>query len=80
MNTLLRKYYDSRWDANPNYRKLTPADKELFLDELERLIEEGDIDIKNGEVVYFDGGPLKLYKLLSIAERFFSLRYKNKSE
>lgn len=74
MNALIREYYKSKWDRDPRNEKLTDEDKELFLEELERLIEEGDIDIKNGQTVYFDGGPMKLCDLFSIAERFFNLR------
>ena len=74
MNALLREYYNNRWDTDPRYKKVTSEDKEIFLKELERLIEEGDIDIKNGETLYFNGGPMKLCDLFSIAERFFTLK------
>lgn len=51
-------------------------DKEVFINEMKALIEEGDIDVKNGEIVYFNGGPMRLCDLFSIAFRFFALTHK----
>lgn len=55
---------------------MSDYDKEVFINEMKALIEEGDIDVKNGEIVYFNGGPMRLCDLFSIAFRFFALTHK----
>ena len=69
MKETLKEYFNHRRS------NMSDAEKDIFLTEMERLLEEGDIDVKNGETVYFNGGPMKLCDLFSIAERFFNLRF-----
>ena len=69
MKETLKEYFSHRRS------NMSDAEKDIFLTEMERLLEEGDIDVKNGETVYFNGGPMKLCDLFSIAERFFNLRF-----
>lgn len=67
MKETLKEYFSHRRS------NMSDAEKDIFLTEMGRLLEEGDIDVKNGETVYFNGGPMKLCDLFSIAERFFKL-------
>lgn len=69
MKETLKEYFSHRRS------NMSDAEKDIFLTEMERLLDEGDIDVKNGETVYFNGGPMKLCDLFSIAERFFNLRF-----
>ena len=67
----LREYFEKKWSAS--HTEPTQRGRKAFIAEMERLLEEGDIEIKNGDTLYFNGGPMKLHNLFSIAERFFNL-------
>lgn len=73
MKEFLKEYFESKQGLDHKY--MNEAEKDVFLKEMERLLEEGDIDVKNGDTVYFNGGPMKLCDLFSIAMRFFNLRF-----
>lgn len=67
MEEELRKYLD--------LKIMSDYEKEVFINEMKGLIEEGDIEVKNGETVYFNGNPMRLCDLFSVAFRFFGLTH-----